>query len=62
MKRSSIGGSESAPTAGSVRGWRQLARRAVRSAPLLPELQERGFIKKKKKMKEQKIPSPHSSL
>lgn len=41
----------------------RLAAISVRSAPPLPELQERVFIKKKKKdMEEQKIPSPHSSL
>lgn len=46
MKCSSIGASKSAPAAGSGRGWRQLPCRAVGSAPPLPELQERGLIKK----------------
>lgn len=49
MKCSSIGASKSAPAAGSGRGWRQLPCRAVGSAPPLPELQERGLIKKGEK-------------
>lgn len=51
MKCSSIGASKSAPAAGSGRGWRQLPCRAVGSAPPLPELRERGLIKKEKKKK-----------
>lgn len=62
MKCSSIGASKSAPAAGSGRGWRQLPCRAVRSAPPLPELQERGFIKRggkknKKRWRNKKSPA-----
>lgn len=62
MKCSSIGASKSAPAAGSGRGWRQLPCRAVGSAPPLPELQERGLIKKEKKEKYGGTKNPQPTL
>lgn len=62
MKCSSIGASKSAPAAGSGRGWRQLPCRAVGSAPSLPELQERGLIKKEKKIWRNKKSPAHTLL